>query len=58
MKVKTKKKICGLVGAACMLIAIGIVGGVETGAPLTNMIWAFVSLCVSCASLYKGGYMV
>lgn len=58
MKVKTKKKICGWVGAIGMLIAIGIVGGVETGAPLTNMVLAFVSIGVSAASLYKGGYMV
>ena len=31
-----------IIGGICFLLAVGIVGGVENGAPLRNMIAAFL----------------
>ena len=35
------------------LLILGIVGGIETGAPLYNIIWAFLILAIDGVILYK-----
>lgn len=39
-----KKKICGAVFGINLFLIIGLVGGVECGEPITNMLW-----CIPCA---------
>ena len=34
-----KQKICLILFALCFVLILGIVGGVENGEPLTNMLW-------------------
>ena len=34
-----KKKICGFIFGISLLLIIGIVGGVDCGEPLTNVLW-------------------
>lgn len=35
------------------LLILGIVGGIENGAPLYNIIWAFLILVIDGVILYK-----
>lgn len=40
------KKISGVIAGVSMLLAVGIVGGIEHGAPLHNAVWAIVCIAV------------
>ena len=47
-------KLCDIIGGICFLLAVGIVGGVENGAPLRNMFAAFVFIGIMGACVYIG----
>jgi hypothetical protein len=45
-----KRKICAAVMAISLFLIIGLIGGVDNGQPITNMLWAiplFVAMVVS-----------
>ena len=35
------------------LLIIGIVGGIENGAPMSNIIWAFLILAIDMVLIYR-----
>ena len=35
------------------LLIIGIVGGIENGAPMSNIIWAFLILAIDAMVIYR-----
>ena len=47
------QKICAWIGATGLILAIGLVGGVECGEPLVNLVYAVISLAVSL-----GGFII
>jgi len=55
MKVRTKRILCRWAGWLSFLVALGLVGGVENGASIINMVWAFVALLAWVAFMWKGG---
>jgi hypothetical protein len=53
-----KKKICAAVFGISLFLIIGLVGGVECGEPLSNLLWCLplgVAMCVS-AVVGRFGY--
>lgn len=59
MKVKTKRRICGIISAVALLLMIGIGGSVDLGyIPLAGgAVIISISEVVCVFSAYKGGYM-
>lgn len=57
MSTQTKIRICGLVGIIGLVMTIGILGDIDQGGPVGNIVFAFASLIVSFFAFYKGGYM-
>ena len=59
MKVRTKRKICAGVAALALMMAFGIIGGMEhMGAPLgRGMITCALMLGICAFALYKGGWL-
>lgn len=53
----SKQGLCGAIGCICFIVAIGIVGGIEQGAPLGNFIYAFASAIGGGVAFCKGGFM-
>lgn len=43
-----------IIGGTCFLLAVGIVGGVEHGAPLRNMIAAFILVAIMGVCVHLG----
>lgn len=35
------------------LLIMGIVGGIENGAPMSNIIWAFLILAIDMVAIYR-----
>lgn len=59
MKVRTKRKICAGIAALAMVLALGIIGGIEhMGAPLgRGLITCALMLAISAGALWKGGWL-
>ena len=56
-----KKTICAWVIAICIFLIIGIVGGIDHGQPLTNIIWCLplaVAMWVSAIIYYRRVYIL
>ena len=60
MKVKTKRKICGYVGAAGIAAVFFAVGGMECFqmSVKTGIITSAIGLIIGAAALWKGGYLL
>lgn len=52
-----KQTVYGILGLLGFVICVGIVGGIEHGAPLGNFVYAFASIIGSGYAFYKGGLM-
>lgn len=52
-----KQKICCVVGFVGLILAIGLIGGVECGEPLVNLAYAAASMAVSVGAFIIGGAM-
>lgn len=50
-----KQKICIVLSILCMVLFIGIIGGVEGGEPLTNLIWCIPSAILAWVFAVFGG---
>lgn len=51
-----KRKICGTICGVNALLVIGIVGGIDCGAPLSNGLWCFVLLGAMYLCARIGGF--
>ena len=47
-----KEIICSIIISVCLFLVIGIIGGVENGAPLSNLLWCFPLLTLTGISVY------
>lgn len=57
MSERSQKNLCAAIGGIGFIFAIGIVGGIEQGAPLGNFVYAFASIIGSFVAFCKGGYI-
>ena len=59
MKVKTKRHICAAVAALGLMMALGIIGGMEhLGVSLgRGMMTCGLMLAISAGALWKGGWL-
>lgn len=51
----TKQGFYGAIGFGCLLLAVGIVGGIDQGAPLGNFVYAIGSVIAGFVAFCKGG---
>lgn len=51
-----KQKICGAILLVSSLLILGIIRGVDDGAPITNALWCIPLLCIVFISAYVGGF--
>lgn len=50
-----KQKICTVLFAFCIVLVLGIIGGVEGGEPLTNLIWCIPTAILAWVFAVVGG---
>lgn len=51
----SKQGVCGTIGFMLFVVAVGIVGGIDNGAPLGNFVYAFACVVGSFVAFVKGG---
>jgi len=57
MSNRMKKSICGWVGVIGFILTVGIVGGIDQGASLGNIVFAFASAVGSFVAFSNGGFL-
>ena len=59
MKIGTKKRICITVGALCLLLMLGVIGGMDLGTIRfgAGAAWAIGLEAVGVAALWKAGVL-
>ena len=57
MSEKVQRRLCAIIGCLGLFFAIGIVGGIDQGAPLGNVVYAFLSMMGSGIAFFVGGFM-
>lgn len=46
------KKVCVFIWVVCLILIVGLIGGVENGQPLENLLWCIPLSAVSVASVW------
>ena len=54
MKKQAKKTLCTTVVMIGLFLIVGIIGGVDTGKPLSNVVWCFPILSAMIAAVLIG----
>lgn len=52
-----KGKICGIIFVACMVLCFGIVGAIDNGAAVSNVLWCAPAVFVMWVSGRVGGFL-
>ena len=52
-----KETICFVLAFLAMIFCVGVVGGVEDGKPITNLVWLLPGVAVIGITVHIGGFM-